>query len=214
MTAKPPTTAGSALIGFFSDVVGAALLRQSLYSAAAADPSSWRRAGLVVILAGLASDSLGLYTDLDEFLVRALGSWSLIPIMLLGLGRWLAAAAAGLLICRIFAEDTSFEKLLRCVGYGYAPAMIHSLPALVYMLDLAPVTEDMVTTVRWVAVPWIVSALTVAARAAGVSTMARAIAVAVVVFIAANLFDVLLDLALLAAIGMPQGHPLPVDALL
>ncbi len=163
MATAPPSTAAVALVGFFSEISSALFLKRRLFDAAATDPSTWRRAGLVVILAGFASDSLGLYSDLDAFLVRFLANWSLVPIMLLGLARWLAGTAVAHTVCRIFGEDIPFEALMRCAGYAYAPALIQFVPGLVYWLDLMPVTLDMVWLIRWLSVAWLLSALTVAA---------------------------------------------------
>ncbi len=149
----------------------------------------------------MASDSIGLYSNVDAFLVLHLASWSLVPIMLLALARWAAGSMAAHAVCRIFGETLSFESLMRCGGFAYAPALILGLPALVYWLDMMPVTVAMISVIRWLSLPWLLSALTIAARAAGVRTWARAVAVAIVFFVASNLFDVLLDSALGLAMG-------------
>ncbi len=201
MASAPPSSAGLAVFGFASDVWSALLLRRSLYDEAAADPMAWRRAGLVIILAGMASDSIGLYSDVDAFLVLHLASWSLVPIMLVALARWTAGTLAAHTICRIFGESVSFESLMRGGGFAYAPGLILAFPAVIYWLDIVQVTVEMVSAIRWLSLPWLVSALTIAARAAGVSTWARALAVAAVFFVASNLFDVVLDAALVQVVG-------------
>jgi hypothetical protein len=211
---RPPATAAGAVLQFVSELWNAMLLDRSLFARAAAVPALWRKSGLIVILAALSSDSLGLYSDLDVFLVRAIASWSLIPIMILALLRWSAGTAGGFVVCRIFREDVAYSRLMRCAGFGYAPALIHLVPALLYWLDLLPVTLAMVTVVRWIALPWVIAALSVGAAAAGVSTRGRAVAVAIVLFVSANLFDVLLDVALLTALGLPHSLPLPADGVL
>lgn len=211
---RPPVTAAGALLEFFSELWNAVLLHRSLFDRVAGDPTLWRKSGLVVILAALSSDSLGLFSELDVFLVQTIANWSLIPIMLLALLRWSVGSAGGLAVCRIFGEDVPYARLMRCAGFGYAPALIHILPALLYWLDLMPVTLAMVTVVRWIALPWVLAALSVGAGAAGVSTRGRAVAVAVVLFVAANLFDVLLDVVLLTALGVPDLLPTPADGML
>jgi hypothetical protein len=214
MAVTPPSTAASALVEFASEFAEALTLRRSLYDRAARDPASWRRAAVVVMVAALAADSLGLYSELDAFLAVFLGNWSLVPIMLLALGRWATGTGAAWLACRIVGTGVPYHDLLRPAGYAHAPAAVQFVPALVYWLDLLPVTPAMLSTTRWLAVPWLLTALALAALASGVATLPRAVSAAVTLFIAANLFDVVLDRLLLFALGLSASLPAPPDGVL
>ena len=212
---SPPQTAAAGLFRFASELIAALLLRRAIFDQAVRDPAAWRNAAVVVIFAAAAADSLGLYSDLDVFLVRGLVNWSLLPIMLLAIARWSAATAVALAVARILGERMSYGALWRPAGYGYAPATVMMLPALLYSLDLTPVTASMVWTIRWLALPWTVAALTLAARAAGAANVGRAVAIGAVLFVAANVFDVLLDFLLLLMLGVSGGAPPPpTDAVL
>ncbi len=206
--------AGSAILRFGGEVISAAALQRAVFATAARDPTTWRKAAGVVILAALAADSLGVYSDVDLFLVRVLTNWSLIPIMLLAIARLSAGTAAAFAMARILGERISYGALWRPSGYAYAPAIVQIIPALIYWLDLLPVTQTMVWTIRWLALPWTIAALAFAALAAGASTALRATVLAGVLFVAANLFDVLLDLLLFLALGLVGGPPSPSDAVL
>lgn len=212
----PPQTAATALVRFASELASAITLRRAVYDHAARDPTAWRRAAVVVIVAAAAADSLGLYSDLDVFLVRLLANWSLVPIMLLAVARWSVGTGVGLTVARLLGERLTYGPLWRSAGYGYAPAIVLMLPAIVYALELATVTESMVWTTRWLALPWTLAALTVAALAAGASNTGRAAAIAAALFVGSNLFDVLLDLSLHLLLGIPAGSTpaVPSDAVL
>lgn len=216
--ATTPTTrphpAASAIFRFGGEVFFAAALQRVVFETAARDPTTWRKAAGVVILAAAAADSLGVYSEVDLFLVRVLVNWSLIPLMLLAIARLSVGTAAALAVARILGEGISYGALWRSSGYAYAPAIVQIIPALIYWLDLLPVTQTMVWTLRWLALPWTIAALTVAAGAAGVSTVGRATVVAAVLFVGANLFDVLLDLLLFIASGLVAHPSTPSDAVL
>ena len=201
-----PRTAAAAIVAFGREFAAALFLRPTLYAATVSDAGSWRRAGVVVILAALAADSMGLYSRVDEFLVVILANWSLIPIMLLALARWAVASGAAWAACRILGKRVTWGDLLRPAGFAHAPAALQFLPALLYWLELTQVTSAMRWTVRLLAVPWMLAALTLAAVAAGVSPLPRAIVVAVVLFIAGNLFDLLLDDTLLFLLGLSDAQ--------
>lgn len=211
MAAPQPYTSGSALIAFASEFIEALALRRSLYDRAVRDRGSWRRAAVVVIVAALAADSLGLYSEVDVYLAVFLHNWSLIPIMILALGRWTFGTGASWLVCRILGADVPYGNLLRPAGYAHAAAAVQFLPALIYWLDLMPVTPAMLSMVRWLAVPWLLAALTVAALAAVAATLPRAGIAALVLFVAANLFDILLDELLRLVLGMSGAIPAPHD---
>ena len=123
------------------------------------------------------------------------------------------ASAAGARARRELEQRGLRPETIETFGYGYAPAAIQMIPALIYWLDLLPVTSTMVWTIRWLALPWTLAALTLAALAAGASSNVRAVVIAVVLFVAANLFDVLLDFLLLTALGLPAASP-PAGAVL
>ncbi len=212
MAELPPRTAASAIADLVSDFGAALFLQRPVFDRAAAQASAWRKAAVVVIIAALASDSLGLYSDTDEYLVRTLAAWSLVPIMVLALARWAFGTAVAKLVINLLAEKVSYQRLLRPAGLAYAPAVVHFLPALVYWLDLLPVTHAMVSTARWLSLPWLLAALAMAAQAAGVSTRVRAVTVAIVLFVAANLFDVLIDAFLFLSSGSAPIR-LPADAI-
>lgn len=199
-----PRTAAAAIVGFAREFSAALLLRPAIYAQAVADPGSWRRAAVAVIIAALAADSIGLYTHVDEFLVVHLANWSLIPIMLLALARWSTACGVAWALARMFGPSIAYGELLRPSGYAHAPAALQFLPAIAYWLDIMQVTPAMLTTVRWLAVPWLLAALTLAAISARVPAPARAVAVAVTIFVAGNLFDVVLDSVLLAVLGIER----------
>lgn len=203
-----PRTAAEALVGFARELTAALLLRPALYARAVSDRGAWRRAAVVVILGALGADSIGLYSHLDEFLVVLLANWSLIPIMLIALARWAVACAVAFGFCRLLGARTDYGALLRPAGYAHAPAVLQFLPTIAYWLDIAPVTRDMLEAVRWLTLPWLWAALTLAAMHAGVRPLPRAAATALVLFVSANLFDLVLDELLLAAIGL-GGEPVP-----
>jgi len=213
MAAPQTYTSASALGAFASEFMEALALRRSLYDRAVRDQGSWRRAAVVVIVAALAADSLGLYSECDVFLAVFLGNWSLIPIMSLALGRWTFGTGASWLVCRILGTDVPYGNLLRPAGYAHAAAAVQFLPALVYWLDLMPVTPAMLSMVRWLAVPWLLAALTIAALAAGVATLPRAGVAALVLFVAGNLFDVVLDELLRLLLGLSGTIPAPQDGM-
>ena len=216
MPRSSPPTAASSIADLASDFSAALFLQRRVFYEAAANPSFWRKAALVMIIAGLASDSLGLYTDLDLFLVRALATWSLVPIMTLALLRWAFATGAAWLAARTLGDRIPYDRLLRPSGLAYAPTAIHLIPAVVYWLDLTPVTLSMVSTVRWMAHPWTIAALSLAAISAGVSTRTRALAVALTLFIACNLFDLFLDGLLFLTQGRSGAAPgirVPADGI-
>ncbi len=213
MPADAPQTAAAAIAGFFGDLLNAATLRSELYRRVAADPQAWRRGAVVVMLAAVASDSLGLYTDLDELLVRTFANWSLLLIMLLALARWLWGSAVGWLGSRILGESIDYGVLLRSAGYGYAPQCLHLLPALLYWLGLVQVTLPLVIGIRLAVLPWTLAALTVAARAAGASSAAKGFAIGLLLFVGANLFDVLLDGLLALLVAAPAAVPLGADGI-
>ena len=199
MAPQPPQTAAAAVVGFFRDLAAAILLRRAIFADAVADAGSWRRGAVVVILASLASDSLGLYSDLDLYLVQRLANWSLLPIMIVALLRWGFGTTVALGVARVLSYKMELGNLLRPSGYAYAPAVIYVLPAFLYWFDLVPVTLGLVVAVRVIVLPWLIVALTYAALAAGVTSRPAAVAVAVSLFISANLFDVFFDLLVGAA---------------
>ncbi len=209
MPASPPQTAASALVGFAAEFAAALFLRPAIYDRAVRDAGTWRRAAVVVIVAAVAADSLGLYTDVDAFLVIVLANWSLLPIMLLAIARWAVAAGAAWVVCRVLRQTAAYGDLLRPSGYAYAPAAVQLLPAFVYWLDLMQVTPALLSTARWLAVPWLLAALTLAALAARVASVPRAITVAVVLFVSANLFDSVLDTLLHTILDLPGSIPGP-----
>ncbi len=201
MPPPPPQTAATAIVAFAVELFSAITLRRAVFDAAAARAQTWRKAAVVVILAAIAADSIGFYTDLDELLVRILVNWSLLPIMMIALLRWAFGCSIAHRLSRIFGEEINFGALVRCAGYGYAPALFQLAPALFYLTDLAPVTFALVSTFRWLSLVWLLAALTLAMRAAGASTTPRAFAIGLVVFIASNLFDVMIDAILYVGIG-------------
>jgi len=213
MPADAPQTAAAAIAGFFGDLVNAATLRPELYRRVAADPQAWRRGAVVVMLAAVASDSLGLYTDLDELLVRTFANWSLLLIMAVALLRWLWGAGAGWLGSQILGESIEYRVLLRSAAYGYAPQCLHFLPALLYWLGLVQVTLPMVIGIRLAVLPWTLAALTVAVRAAGATSAAKGFVIGLLLFVGANLFDVLLDGFLALLIAPPPAVPLGADGI-
>lgn len=202
MPTSSPETAAAAIVEFLGDLFAAILLRGSVYRDAVADPRAWRRAAVIVILAGMASDSLGLYSHLDRFLVVTLANWSLLAIMLLAIARWYFGTGVAWIAARAGGMDMDYAALMRAAGYAYAPGALHILPAVLYWVGVVPVTLAIVTAIHWLVLPWILVALTVAVRAAGVTSLPRAFTIGLVIFVASNLFDVLLDGVLFVGLGL------------
>ena len=110
---------------FFLRMVEAMFLRRELYQRIAADPQGWRQAAAVVCLAALAYSALMHWTPYLQVLVAAVRNWILLIVMLLGLIRWGISTSLAYVFSLLFArERADFGKLLRCIGFAQAPALV------------------------------------------------------------------------------------------
>jgi hypothetical protein len=178
-------------------VFQAIALRRDFYEAVADDDGAWRPALAVVCLAALARDSVTL-SELDFLLVLLLRTWSLLPIMLLAILRWLTCTAIAYPIARLLAgQSTDYYRLLRCLGFAQAPVF---LTLLAFFVDA--------TLVRWVPVfvmAWTLASSTVAAGAALESRVAGSLGVSTGFLASYLLFDHVMDFALFVLLDALKG---------
>ncbi len=178
-------------------VLRAIALRRDFYAAVADDESAWRPAVAVVCLAALARDSVTL-SDLDLLLVVWLSTWSLLPIMLVAILRWLTCTGVVYPIARLLARQSiEYRRLLRCLGFAQAPAL---LTLLAFLVDA--------TLVRWVpmfVLVWTLASSTVAVGAALDLRVPGSITVGTGFVMAYLLFDHVMDFALFVLLVILKG---------
>jgi hypothetical protein len=156
---------------FLYKVFAALSLQRQLFESAAAERQSLRPAAAVVCLAALVRHTLGPSVLVDE-----LGAWGLLVSMLFAVIRWLVFTSFVYGIARLFVgRAAGYGRLLRCLGFAEAPAM---MGVVAFLLDPS--------LYAWIQVAvslWLLAATVVAVRAALAVGTARATAVGVLSFV-------------------------------
>jgi hypothetical protein len=153
----------------------AILLRRGFYERVAADPDATRLAAAVVCLAALAYGAALMHVGPEaEAFIAAVGAWIFPLLMGFGLVRWLLFTTVLYGLSRFLLGPTSYTRLLRCIGFGQAPALL----SLVRFLG----DDAMALWLRPIIVVWLLAATVVACRAALRTSTVRAAAIGVLGF--------------------------------
>jgi hypothetical protein len=167
---------------FISRLLNALLLRRDLYESVAADPSALRPAIAVICVSAVVQ-----YSVFQSPMLVDLGSWALLLLILIALVRWLIYASIFYPFAKLFAQqERPFPRLLRCLGFAEAPAIMR--------VALLLVGAGAYPWVRVGVALWLLAASVVAVRAALCISLRRAIVISTTGFVLYLLPGVLLGI--------------------
>jgi len=164
---------------FLYRIFGAIFLRDDLYRAVAADKEAWRSGAALVCLAAIAQHTVRPPSSMELWLVEQIGTWSLPLLLLIAVARWLVYSGVLFAISRLACGSAvSYPRLLRCLGFAEAPALL-ILFCLFFETDL-----NLFVTIQLAISVWLLAATVVAVRAALAINLQRAVPIGVVGFVA------------------------------
>jgi hypothetical protein len=126
---SPPShRAGLTPAPFFLRILEAIFLRRDVYQRVAADADAWRPATGIVLASSLMYSAVMPDTPYLHAIVEAIHQWVIPLVMLFGVIRWLISTAIMYALSLLLArKQTDLRKLLRCLGFAQAPAMLGGL---------------------------------------------------------------------------------------